>query len=217
MRDRRPDRQLSRKANRKQRNEVWHIFCEGKSEVQYVEAIRSCIPRDLTVGLTLNIDTHTAQPKKLLEHAHNAKMDKSAKKWWIICDVESPNQHADLIQVEIRSKKQGIETLFSNPAFEIWLVWHFADCTKFLSTEDAFKMLNKLTGEQTKYVSGQKYLPRVSHAITRSRQLDAKHARTETTFPENNPSTGMYKLIQAIDDHVLLQSAVSRTPLSWIQ
>lgn len=60
---------------------------------------------------------------------------------WAVVDVD---EHANLPSAIQLAKRSGIPLVVSNPCFEIWLLWHYVDCTSYQSKVDLERKLEKL-------------------------------------------------------------------------
>ena len=87
----------------------------------------------------------------------------------------------------------------SNPCFEIWLVLHFDQCGAWLTTDDAVKLRGKHDSSAKKEVDGELYMPFRETAAKRARDLSDNHVNNGTSFPNDNPSSGMFQLLEAIE------------------
>ena len=111
-----------------------------------------------------------------------------------------------------RAKAEGsrVRLAISNPCFELWLALHFADQTAWLDNDDAGKLRRKHDKRSDKGLDGSQYMPRRADAAQRARALTAKHAGDGREFPKDNPSSGMYLLLEAIESR-----RVSHPPVVW--
>ena len=75
----------------------------------------------------------------------------------------------------------------------------FADHTAWLDNDDAGKLRRKHDKSSGKGLDGSQYMPRRGDAAQRARALTAKHAGDGREFPKDNPSSGMYLLLKAIE------------------
>lgn len=86
----------------------------------------------------------------------------------------------------------------SNPCFELWLALHFEDQNAWLDTA-AVRRSRTLDGTSGKDLDGTTYMPRRAGAARRARALDERHSRDRTEFPRDNPSSGMFRFLDAIE------------------
>ena len=75
----------------------------------------------------------------------------------------------------------------------------FQDLAAWLSTDAAEKLRRKHDGGEGKGLKGALYMPRRSDAAQRARSLTRKHEGDATVFPHDNPSSGMYRFLAAVE------------------
>ncbi len=185
------------------------VFCEGeKTEPEYLNAlkrqpsVRDVAAVDLrvetghggSVPLTL-VSLATAARKKAVDE--DAEIDE----FWCVFDVEWPVNHPNLSVAAERARKQGIKLAVSNPCFELWLILHFKNCARWLNNEAACKLRNSLDGSVGKGLDAAKYMPLRNTAVARAAALEVRHAKDGTVFPDDNPSSGVYRLIESVEPH----------------
>ena len=56
-------------------------------------------------------------------------------------------------------------------------------------------------GSSDKSVDGPTYMPRRKKAHRRARYLDGMHQRKGNAFPDDNPSSGMFRFLEAVQGH----------------
>ena len=66
----------------------------------------------------------------------------------------------------------------------------FVDCDSLRRRQDS---------SQGKSVDGAAYMPRRHQAIKRARRLAMLHASANRELPDDNPSSSLYRLLEAID------------------
>ncbi|GAB3823940.1 hypothetical protein GCM10027610_001520 [Dactylosporangium cerinum] len=99
--------------------------------------------------------------------------------------------------MELAAQNQ-IKVAVSNPCFELWLALHFADHRSFLSNTQARRLRRSHDGQSDKGLAGGKYMPNKKVAAQRAASLDRYHLGNGTSFPHNNPSSGMHQLLSAM-------------------
>ena len=183
------------------------VVCEGeKTEPDYLRQL-SRLTRTALVHLEIVDSTHTA-PKQLVEVAceevkilaKEAKRtrDKAARndEVWCVFDVD---QHPLIPEALQQAEANGVHVALSNPCIELWFLLHFADCTSYLERDAARR---KLTAELGQYNKGafdlSPFLDRFQEARDRAVRLDTKHHGDETTFPDNNPSSNVWQLVETM-------------------
>ena len=184
------------------------VFCEGeKTEPAYLKALkRDPAVRDVaSVDIRIDEETSGSVPLTLVEAAAKARARSSGKDGEIdevlcIFDVERPQNHPNLGGALARARESGVRVAVSNPCFELWLALHFEDQTVWLDTAAATRLRRNLDGTTGKGLDGETYMPRRAKAARRARALDERHRGNGTDFPRDNPSSGMFRFLDAIED-----------------
>ena len=186
------------------------VFCEGeKTEPAYLKALkRDSAVRDVaSVDIRVDEETSGSVPLTLVEAAAKARARSSGKdgeidEVWCIFDVEWPQNHPNLARALARARESGVRVAVSNPCFELWLALHFEDHTAWLDTDAATRLRHSHDGSKDKGLDGATYMPRRADATRRARSLDERHRRGGTDFPHDNPSSGMYRFLAAVESIV---------------
>ena len=182
------------------------VFCEGqRTEPEYLEALkRQPSVRDVA-AVDLRIETSQAGrvPVTLVSIAADARkkaLDEEAEidEFWCVFDVEWPQNHPGLKDAIERAHANNIELAISNPCFELWLILHFQDQRRWLDNDAARKLRGKIDGSNNKGLDAKKYMPGADVAAGRAVELDKLHLGNGTLFPDNNPSSGMHRLLAAV-------------------
>jgi len=176
------------------------VFCEGRNtEPDYVAGVKK-LPR-VQENTALNIEIHPEQgtPLTLVEMAVARLEDPEVDECWCLFDVEWPKHHPNLDSAIALASARGVKLAISNPCFEVWLILHHKDHTRFENTsavEKASRLLDKRRG---KTIDANLYMPLRQAASRRAAALDRRHARDGNSFPNNNPSSGMYRFLEAVE------------------
>jgi hypothetical protein len=183
------------------------VLCEGKcTEPQYLNALR----RKLRVpeqNLKLLCPPEIPNtPKEMVEEAKRRKRDKreSYDQVWFVFDVEAKltqKSRYGLQEALDSAKRAMIPDAVSNPCFEIWLLWHNVEHTSWIASDAVQRRCEELGLTQGKHIQDIDSLIRDYYDAAKNRalSLDQAHDRNEIVKPEDrNPSSGVYKLIDAI-------------------
>jgi hypothetical protein len=182
------------------------VVCEGtKTEPDYLEALADdpAVRNVAAVKLRLESANRPEVPLKLVRRASelNARDRKEGgeiDEVWCVFDVEWPEHHPNLREALEMAASNGIRVAVSNPCFELWLALHFERVTRFLTNSDARRERERWDSAQGKSVDASKYLALREVACAHGEGLDDMHRRNGTTFPHDNPSTGVYKLVRSV-------------------
>jgi hypothetical protein len=118
---------------------------------------------------------------------------------WCVFDVEWPTNHPDLKNAVDRARANGIYLAISNPCFELWLILHFQDYTRWSRNDEVSRLRRRLDGSTDKGLDASRYMPFVLEAEKRAARLEGRHNRNGTPFPDDNPSSGMHRLIASVE------------------
>lgn len=183
------------------------IVCEGsKTEPVYLRYVHSAAA-SLIVELVI-VDEPATSPKQLVERAVSIKRDSDrelrrtrdpnavAEHIWCVFDVD---EHLFIREACAHAAAHGINLAVSNPCVELWFLLHFQSQTSYIDRAEVFVQLKRHLSSYEKSAVRITDLPDGhDEAKKRAIDLDRKHAGDGTDFPENNPSTGMWKLVDLI-------------------
>jgi hypothetical protein len=166
-------------------NPHFWVFCEGKSEEEYVRYLRS------EYRLQVEIVSKVAGCDISEEYIRNYKAGKPTHekdKDFLIYD-------ADVKDVIGKLKKfENVELIASNPSIELWFLLHYKNQTSSITTEYCIRELSNRNNNT--YKKGvidsalkRKLMEKLVEACNRSKKL--------SLF--NNPSSNMYKFIEALE------------------
>lgn len=202
-RRRRGERPLRRRSPQIDERARFVIFCEGElTEPLYLKAFASL--HEVRSAATLDIRGMGCEPRKLVEEARAVKrrergLTTEDAQYWCVFDVEAPTPHARLNEAVQMARDNGINVAISNPCFELWLVLHYTDHESWIDNDGCRSLLRQHDRSQGKSIDGALYMPRRHRAMTRARRLAALHSSANRTLPGDNPSSGMYRLLEAIE------------------
>ena len=185
------------------------MFCEGtRTEPDYIKALRQepAVRDSASVDIRIDLNASGAVPLTLVNAAAEARDRNSQEQGeidqvWCLFDVEWPQNHPKLPEARAKAVVSDVRLAISNPCFELWLGLHFENRTAWLDNDAAGKLRRDHDKNSGKGLDGSEYMPRRADAAQRARALTAKHAGDGTEFPNDNPSSGMYLLLEAIDSN----------------
>lgn len=179
------------------------MFCEGEvTEPAYLTALQRF--HGVNGVAALDIREVGCTPWTLVERASEAmirggRADAENTEYWCVFDVEAPTPHPRLKDAFVMARDHGIRMAISDPCFELWLILHYADRAGWLSTADAERLRREHDGSTGKGLDGVEYAQRRADAGRRAGKLEAMHERDGRQFPKDNPSSGMYRLVEAVE------------------
>jgi hypothetical protein len=176
------------------------VFCEGEaSEPDYINALKRLPGVRSNTSISIEIDPGHGVPLTLVKRAAERSEDEEVDECWCVFDVEWPQHHPHLSQAIDLAARRGVRLAVSNPCFELWLILHFDDHTAFLNTHDAERKSRKLDGRDGKRIDASLYIEHRQVAAARAASLANRHEQNQSAFPSDNPSSGMYQLLAAIE------------------
>lgn len=201
------ERPLRRRVASRRPRKTLLIFCEGeRTEPEYLNALkRQPSVRDVAVVDLRVVTGHgRSAPRALVALATAARsraLDEDAEidEFWCVFDVEWPENHPGLEDAIKEAERNGIEVAVSNPCFELWLILHLRNHSAWLATADACRLRQRLDGSAGKGIDAAKYMLLIGDAVRRAMRLDEQHHRNGTHFPDTNPSSGMHRLLAAVE------------------
>jgi hypothetical protein len=201
-RARRGSKPLKRKVESKSVRRTVVVFTEGIStEPQYIESLKRLPHVAETTALTIEIDLsdHGRVPVTLVNDAIRRSRDREVDECWCMFDVEWPRNHPNLAAAVDRARTCNIGLAISNPCFELWLILHFGLEGRFLNSDEAERESIKRDGRSTgKNIDGATYMPMRLTAVKNAKILEKKHRAAGSDFPNDNPSSSVYKFLEAI-------------------
>jgi hypothetical protein len=203
---RRARQSLGRKVAIRSPKKTLLVFCEGeRTEPEYLHALKKQpFVRDVAaVDLRVEPRHEGAVPLTLVSvatDARNKALNEEAEidEFWCVFDVEWPVNHPNLRSAISLARSNDIQLAISNPCFELWLILHFRDEGRWLDNEQARKIRRQLDGSGGKGLAPAKYMALIKDASRRAAKLEERHRLDGTTFPHDNPSSGMYRLFAAV-------------------
>jgi hypothetical protein len=118
---------------------------------------------------------------------------------WCVFDVD---EHPDLKQAVSLASDHDIRLAISNPCIELWFLLHFQSQTAFIHRHDAQRAAKAHTGCDK--ALSQDALERLDSgyeiAKQRAQELDQKHRGDQTPLPDNNPSSGLWQVVDSMSE-----------------
>ena len=116
---------------------------------------------------------------------------------WCVFDVD---EHPNINQVISRARQKAVETAVSNPCFELWLVPHYQNQTGPIERRKVQRLAKDLGLIEGKVIRAEVFddlVDAYEDAKTYAKELDRMHERNVSP-PGHNPSTSMWRLVDAI-------------------
>ncbi|WP_372495848.1 RloB family protein [Kitasatospora humi] len=180
------------------------IVTEGiKTEPQYFEGLaRHLNSRAIQVisvrPVGLGKDPLSVVKEAITRRAREQRAGDPFDATWCAVDVDN---HQSLEAACSLARKEGVSLAISNPCFEIWLLWHFADQTTWIAGAEALARLKERHGFSGKNLPEAFPFSTYEEAIRR-----AMHCKS-TSVPHRPPNP--HSSVALLAD-VLRQSSMRR-------
>lgn len=199
-------RPLKRRVGTRRPRKTLVIFCEGtRTEPDYLKALKLLPEVREVAAVDIRVETGRGRTdqQSLVSLAVAARdravdTDEEIDEFWCVFDVEWPGDHHCLQVAISEASTNNIEVAASNPCFELWLILHLREQTAWLDNNGARRLRSKLDGSDGKGLSPATYMPFMHVAAQRAATLDDRHQQNSTRFPDDNPSSGMHRLLATI-------------------
>ncbi len=112
---------------------------------------------------------------------------------WCVFDVD---EHPNVPEALAMARRNGLKVAVSNPCFELWLILHLRETPGMIHRHSAQAMLKTFLPGYDKKVDYKDYRDGYERAVERARRLDK--LATDVGEAGRNPTTGVYKLTEAI-------------------
>lgn len=162
----------------------YFVFCEGDSEVAYIEILRAHyrLPIHIIAKKTLLNITPS-----LVERCKSIYIQTKDDCTYLMYDLDVPTM------LERLQKIPNATLLCSNPCFELWLLLHFTDQKSELTSEEC---VNRLAAFIKQYKKGTIPNEVRTHLM---KMIPTAMDRAKNLTAHNNPSTTVYKLIEDLE------------------
>lgn len=180
------------------------VFVEGKvTEEEYLNHYHRRHRREVRVhidafrGVPISLVRRAIEAKKKSEKDARRRRGRAYDEVWCVFDVD---RHSALNEAVSLAREHEINVAVSNPCIELWFLLHFSNQTAYIERHDAqtaakahTKCRKSLSPEALADLD-EKYEEAKARAIF----LDEKHHGDERPFPKNNPSSGMWRIIDSL-------------------
>lgn len=199
-------RDFKRKPESRRQNPRFLIVSEGEvTEREYLTAVMKL--RNIRSADIVIAPPPPTSPKQIVEKARKLKMEARKEDGydavWCIFDVEAKvnqNSRPGLAEAIQRAKANKIHIALSNPCFELWILLYEKQHTAAIYSNNVQDECSRLRLLEGKHVCNPDLLlNNCQIACHRAEGLDSMHHANGThNYEDQNPSSGVYKLMEAI-------------------
>ena len=163
------------------------VICEGETEVRYINLLKKWYKSPIRI--VSHIEGTKITQSLVDNRTRELKLSKYDKvHTFLMYDMDVPSINEKLLACKA-------EMLLSNPCFEIWLLLHAKDQKTAITTDALIKELNKSATVWKSYTKSD--FTNTQEAFLKS-NTDSATARAKELKELQNPSTGVYKLIELL-------------------
>lgn len=112
---------------------------------------------------------------------------------WCVFDVDA---HPNLRSAIEEARTSDIQVAVSNPCFELWLILHFRDNPGPRTPDEMLRLMRACLPGYDKHIDVDRFVQSYPVAVERGRRLT--HEAAAMGEPQRNPSTGVWRLTEAI-------------------
>lgn len=166
------------------------VICEGETEVRYINLLKTWYKSPIRI--VSHIEGTKITPSLVEKRTKELKISQWDKVHTFLMydmDVQAINE---------KLKKCKAEMLLSNPCFEIWLLLHSKDQKSAIDTATLIKELKKSAAVWKNY--SKSAFTDTQKSFLRS-NTDVAAARAKALHDFQNPSTGIYKLLEMLKEN----------------
>ena len=190
-------RRFKRLTGKRRYRKLFVVAVEGvKTEPHYFNIIDTLQLDVRVLCLTANNKSSPAYVLKKLKDYLNEKEFKFSDEAWIVVDKNSWHDDQLMQLHNWAQEKNNYGFALSNPNFEYWLLLHFEDGTKIISTKNCTDRLKRHIPNYDKQINANKITKENVHSAIRRAILRDNPPCTD--WPQNLGCTTVYKLVQNI-------------------
>lgn len=197
-------KKIGRRSPSKDVKPVILIVCEGEvTEKQYLQGFANAHRNrrvDIEIyrksaGAPTTLVKWAKEQKRLADENAISEKDDNLRydAVWAVFDVDA---HQNIKQAIESARDNGIELAISNPCFEIWLWFHFAEQPGMIDRKVLRQWLKTHVKNYDKHVDYSVFEPGYYDAVRRAKPLGLHD--DSSCQPGPNPSTGIYVLTELI-------------------
>lgn len=180
------------KAPAKRMRKIALVICEGESEAGYVDMLRKWYKSPIRV--ISHIEGNKITQSLVEKRERELKISVSDKvDTFLMYDMDVPAVNTKLMSCKAK-------LLLSNPCFEVWLLFHARNQKVALSSDMVLRELKKCAPAWSNYNKAS--FTDTQKAFLKE-HLDEAIGRAKTLKEFQNPSSGIYKLVEVLRDSLI--------------
>lgn len=160
-------------------------FCGGHVVLVFGQT-SGCVP------LTL-----VQKAREELRANRRASKDDRFDEIWCVFDRDN---HPNIKQALAEARNAGVNVAFSNPCFELWLVWHLEDCTAHVERNVIQRRSRELGLTEGKHIT-REAIPKLENGFSaakkRAQELDSRRERDGSEYG-SNPHSDVWRLVEVL-------------------
>ena len=169
------------------------VICEGETEERYINLLKKWYKSPIRI--VSHIEGTKITQSLVDNRTRELKLSKYDKvHTFLMYDMDVPSINEKLLTCKA-------EKLLNNPCFEIWLLLHAKDQKTAITTDALIKELKKSAAVWKNYTKSD--FTNTQEAFLKG-NTDTATSRAKNLKELQNPSTGIYKLIELlkVDEHL---------------
>jgi hypothetical protein len=174
-----------RQGDRAQRRAILIATNGEKTEMKYFNAVKA-LP--WIHAARVAVVFVKGSPGEVVTDAARRRDQNDFDEAWAVCDVD---EYATREPSAV-AKRLGVRLAWSNPSFEVCLILHHDNCTSFI--ENATKAGERLVRYVGNWDKTALRFSQFEHGISEA----MRRAKALEPSPENNPSTGVWRVMRSL-------------------
>ncbi|UCM87544.1 RloB family protein [Streptomyces marincola] len=136
---------MRKRGTRGERRKILVVTEGTRTEPQYFDGLCAHVRATATQVVSVRTVGVGRDPVRGVREAEQRRAEEQRKgdpfdEVWCVVDVD---EHRNLEQALALAGKRGVATAVSNPCFEIWVLWHYADCVAACTQEELRRRLKR--------------------------------------------------------------------------
>lgn len=174
------------KRKRRKMNPTYWVFCEGETEVAYVNFLKSYF-RLPSIHIKAKVKGNSIN-QNYIDQYLKGEFTTSKDQVFLLYDIDAPKMFDRLCKIE------DCELLISNPCIEFWFLMHYKNHKAFCKEAFCIKEMKNRNGEYRKGVIDEQLAEKLSD------KMDKASERAKALISPNNPSSTLYRFVELLKE-----------------